>query len=415
MNDAKTASSIPMDRNWALVAAGALMGCVGAGVVFALAVLLQPMSTATGWSRAGLSSAMTLAFLSLGFAGFGWGVLSDRYGPRVVVLAGSLLLGLACLLASRAGSLLQFQLAYGVLMGVAVASFFAPVIAATAASFERRRSLAISLVSAGVGVAPMTMSPLVAWLVSHYDWRTTLLIVGLLAWTLTLPAVWFVRAAASATTTNASDSQVASQKMTAGQALRSKPFIVLAVTYFACCAAHSGPIFHTVSYAVGCGLSVTTAVTIYSMEGAAGLGGRLLFGVLADRVGAKPVLVAGLLIQAFAAAAYLRVNQLDGFYAVAIVFGMAYGGTMPLYASLAREAFNPQILGTVLGAATLLSCLGMAFGPLAGGWLYDRFGSYTWLYIGSMAVGLGAVAIALMFPSVRRRKDDGDLQPVLQE
>ena len=415
MNDAKTASSIPMDRNWALVAAGALMGCVGAGVVFALAVLLQPMSTATGWSRAGLSSAMTLAFLSLGFAGFGWGVLSDRYGPRVVVLAGSLLLGLACLLASRAGSLLQFQLAYGVLMGVAVASFFAPVIAATAASFERRRSLAISLVSAGVGVAPMTMSPLVAWLVSHYDWRTTLLIVGLLAWTLTLPAVWFVRAAASATTTSANDSQVASQKMTAGQALRSKPFIVLAVTYFACCAAHSGPIFHTVSYAVGCGLSVTTAVTIYSMEGAAGLGGRLLFGVLADRVGAKPVLVAGLLIQAFAAAAYLRVNQLDGFYAVAIVFGMAYGGTMPLYASLAREAFNPQILGTVLGAATLLSCLGMAFGPLAGGWLYDRFGSYTWLYIGSMAVGLGAVAIALMFPSVRRRKDDGDLQPVLQE
>lgn len=415
MNDAKTVSSIPMDRNWALVAAGALMGCVGAGVVFALAVLLQPMSTATGWSRAGLSSAMTLAFLSLGFAGFGWGVLSDRYGPRVVVLAGSLLLGLACLLASRAGSLLQFQLAYGVLMGVAVASFFAPVIAATAASFERRRSLAISLVSAGVGVAPMTMSPLVAWLVSHYDWRTTLLIVGLLAWTLTLPAVWFVRAAASATATSASDSQVASQKMTAGQALRSKPFIVLAVTYFACCAAHSGPIFHTVSYAVGCGLSVTTAVTIYSMEGAAGLGGRLLFGVLADRVGAKPVLVAGLLIQAFAAAAYLRVNQLDGFYAVAIVFGMAYGGTMPLYASLAREAFNPQILGTVLGAATLLSCLGMAFGPLAGGWLYDRFGSYTWLYIGSMAVGLGAVAIALMFPSVRRRKDDGDLQPVLQE
>ena len=415
MNDAKTVSSIPMDRNWALVAAGALMGCVGAGVVFALAVLLQPMSTATGWSRAGLSSAMTLAFLSLGFAGFGWGVLSDRYGPRVVVLAGSLLLGLACLLASRAGSLLQFQLAYGVLMGVAVASFFAPVIAATAASFERRRSLAISLVSAGVGVAPMTMSPLVAWLVSHYDWRTTLLIVGLLAWTLTLPAVWFVRAAASATATSASDSQVDSQKMTAGQALRSKPFIVLAVTYFACCAAHSGPIFHTVSYAVGCGLSVTTAVTIYSMEGAAGLGGRLLFGVLADRVGAKPVLVAGLLIQAFAAAAYLRVNQLDGFYAVAIVFGMAYGGTMPLYASLAREAFNPQILGTVLGAATLLSCLGMAFGPLAGGWLYDRFGSYTWLYIGSMAVGLGAVAIALMFPSVRRRKDDGDLQPVLQE
>ena len=195
MNSSPAAASLHLDRNWGLVAAGALMGCVAVGVVFSLAVLLQPMSTATGWSRAGLSSAMTLAFLSMGFAGFGWGMLSDRYGPRRIVLAGSLLLGLACVLASRAQTLLQFQLTYGVLMGVAVSSFFAPVMSATAASFERRRNIAISLVSAGVGVAPMTMSPLVAWLGTQYDWRSTLVIVGVIAWALTLPAVWFVRVA----------------------------------------------------------------------------------------------------------------------------------------------------------------------------------------------------------------------------
>lgn len=403
---------LTLDRNWPLVAAGALMGCVAIGVVFSLAVLLGPMSAATGWSRAGLSSAMTLGFLSMGLAGFGWGMLSDRVGPRVVVLAGSVLLGLACVLASRAGSLLQFQLTYGVLLGVAVSSFFAPVIAATSASFERRRNLAVSLVSAGVGVAPMTMSPLVAWLITHYDWRTTLLIVGVLSWALTLPAVWFVRTVPAAVA-EAGDAP-ASSRMTAGQALRSRPFIVLGAAFFACCAAHSGPIFHTVSYAVGCGLSVTAAVTIYSMEGAAGLGGRLLFGVLADRVGAKPVLVAGLLVQAFGALAYLQVNQLDGFYAVAVVFGLAYGGTMPLYASLARDAFSPRILGTVMGAAGLLSALGMALGPLIGGWLFDRYGSYTWMYIGSMALGLAAAGIALLFPSVRRSRDDIPLQPATQ-
>ena len=414
MTSVTTASSPSMDRNWPLVAAGAVMGCVAVGAVFALAVLLTPMSAATGWSRAGLSSAMTLAFISMGFAGFGWGMLSDRYGPRVCTLAGSLLLGLSLLLASRAGSLLQFQLTYGVLLGVAVASFFAPVIAATAASFEKRRNLAISLVSSGVGVAPMTLSPLVAWLISQYDWRTTLMIVGLLSWALTLPAVWFVRASSGAMAATEIKG-AGTQGMTAAQALRSRPFIVLALAYFACCAAHSGPIFHTVSYAVGCGLSVTAAVTIYSMEGAAGLGGRLLFGVLADKLGAKRVLVAGLLVQAFAAAFYLRVNALEGFYAVAIVFGMAYGGTMPLYASLAREAFSPRILGTVLGAATLLSGMGMALGPLVGGWLFDRFGSYTWLYIGSMAVGLAAAAIAMFFPSARRPKEgDGGLRPVSQ-
>ncbi|WP_242108950.1 MFS transporter [Luteimonas aquatica] len=412
---AASSPSPALDRNWPLVAAGALMGCVAVGVVFSLAVLLQPMSTATGWSRAGLSSAMTLAFLSMGVAGFGWGMLSDRYGPRVVVMVGALLLGLACVLASHAGSLLQFQLAYGVLMGVAAASFFAPVIATTVASFERRRSLAVSLVSAGMGLAPMTMSPLVAWLLTTHDWRTTLQIVGVLAWALTLPAVWFVRAApGTAAAPGGEGASVATGGMSAGRALRSKPFIVLALTYFACCAAHSGPIFHTVSYAVGCGLSVTAAVTIYSMEGAAGLGGRLLFGVLGDRFGAKPVLVAGLLVQAFAAVSYLSVSQLDGFYAVALVFGMAYGGTMPLYASLARDAFEPRILGTVLGGATLFSSLGMALGPLVGGWLFDRYGSYTWLYVGSLMVGLGAAAIALLFPSARRPGGESGFGPALQ-
>jgi MFS family permease len=99
------------------------------------------------------------------------------------------------------------------------------------------------------------------------------------------------------------------------------------------------------------------------------------------------------------------VNKLNGFYAVAFIFGLAYGGVMPLYAALAREYFGPRILGTVLGAAGMLSSLGMALGPVLGGWLYDRSGSYTWMYIGSMAVGLGAVAIAFAFPRAESAAD----------
>lgn len=393
-----SSSAVPAtDRNWALVAAGALMTCVAIGVLFSLAVFLDPMGADTGWSRAGISGAMTLAFLSMGLAGFGWGALSDRIGPRRVVLCGVLLLGLSTVLASRAGSLLGFQLWFGVLTGVAAGAFFAPVLAATAASFERHRSLALSLVSAGMGVAPMTIAPLAGWLVTQYGWRTTQLMIGIAVWVLLLPAVGFIRSSALQPSGGAG-AAAAEPALSAGQALRSPAFLVLAAAFFACCAAHSGPIFHTVSYAIGCGLPMVSAVTIYSMEGAAGLGGRLLFGVLADRLGAKRVLVAGLLIQAFAAASYLLVKQLDGFYLVAAVFGLAYGGVMPLYATLAREAFGARILGTVLGAASLVSSLGMALGPLLGGWLYDRYGSYAWLYLGSMAVGLAAAGIALAFP-----------------
>jgi MFS family permease len=188
----------------------------------------------------------------------------------------------------------------------------------------------------------------------------------------------------------------------AAKALRSPQFIVLALTYFACCGAHSGPIFHMVSYAMFCGVAPMAAVSIYSVEGLAGLGGRILLGVLADRYGAKLILVAGLVVQAIAIASYVTVSGLGQFYTLAVVFGMAYGGVMPLYGVLARGYFSQNIMGTVLGAAVMVSCLGMAFGPLAGGWVFDRFNSYTWLFLGSAAVALGAVAIALAFPPVRR-------------
>lgn len=398
---------------WVIVAAGALMGCVAVGTMFSLAIFLEPVATDTGWSRAAISSAMTLNFIVMGIGGFFWGAASDRFGARLVVLCGSVILGLALVLASRAESLLAFQLTYGVLVGLAASAFFAPMIAVTMAWFAEHRSLAVSLVSAGMGMAPMTISPFARWLISAYDdWRFAMLLIGIGAWVLLLPAAFFVRnppASATSGTGPGTEAEGAEAMPPLFRVFRSPQFLVLAFTFFACCAAHSGPIFHMVSYAMSCGIGPMAAVSIYSVEGAAGLGGRVLFGVLADRLGVKPVLIAGLLIQAIAIAAYTMVNELTQFYVLAVIFGGTYGGVMPLYAVLAGEYFSTRILGTVLGAATMLSSIGMAFGPLAGGWAFDSFANYDWLFIGSALVGLGAVLIALAFPPLPRERQ---LQPV---
>ncbi len=387
---------------WVIVGAGAVMTGVTMGSMFSLAVFLQPMAEATGWSRGGISSAMTIAFLCMGVAGFGWGALSDRYGPRLVVLIGSVLLGVGVILASRARGLLEFQLVYGGMVGIAAGSMFAPLMGTVTGWFTTHRSLAVSLVSAGMGVAPMTISPLARWLVSTYDWRTAQLTIGILALVLMLPAALLVRRAPAAARM-AGPAVDDGPAMTVRQALTSRPFIVLAATYFACCAAHSGPIFHTVSYAIGCGLPVMAAVTIYSVEGLAGLGGRLLLGLLGDRFGAKPVLIGGLLVQALAAGSYLLAGGLGQFYLVAVIFGAAYGGVMPLYSVLARQYFGVRIISTVIGAAGMISSLGMALGPAVGGWIFDQFNGYGWLYIGSLAIGVVAVLTALAFPPLPRR------------
>jgi MFS family permease len=379
------------------------MGCVAIGAMFSLAVFLGPISAATGWSRAAVSSAMTLDFIVMGLAGFAWGAVSDRLGARIVVLTGAIILGAGLWLASRATSPLMFQLGFGVLVGIAAGAFFAPMIAAVTAWFNTQRALAVSLVSAGMGMAPLTMSPFAAWLVSHYDWRTAMAVIGCLAWALLIPAALLVRQPPG------TDHSTAAPAMGAGKpaarlmtALLSVQFMVLGMTFFLCCAAHSGPLFHFVSYAISCGVPMMAAVSIYSVEGLAGLGGRLLLGVAADRLGVKPVLIGGLFVQSIAILGYTFADRQSEFYLLGIVFGTAYSGVMPLYAVLAREYFEQRIMGTVFGAATMLSSLGMALGPVVGGWIFDTYHDYRWLYLSSMAIALAATAVAFMLPPLPR-------------
>ncbi|HUQ10121.1 MAG TPA: MFS transporter [Steroidobacteraceae bacterium] len=383
---------------WVIVALGGLMGCVAVGAMFSLAVFLAPMSDATGWSRAGISLAMTVNFIVMAFGSFAWGAATDRWGARVVTICGAVLLGLALTLASRSETLRSFQLTYGILVGIAASAFFAPMIATVTGWFSTQMNLAVSLVSAGMGMAPLTISPLASWLITHQGWRPAMFYIGVLAWVLLIPAALFVRRppAPEASANVPAPPKAGKEEVT--RALTSPQFLVLGFTFMLCCAAHSGPIFHVVSYAMYCGLGSMAAVSVYSVEGLAGLGGRILIGLLADRFGAKRLLVITLTIQSFAIAAYLKVNELSEFYTLAVIFGVAYGGGMPLYASIARGYFGQHIMGTVFGAATMLSSLGMSLGPTVGGWVFDTFHDYAWLYIASAAVGVGAVMMALLFP-----------------
>lgn len=373
------------------------MGCVAMGALFALPVLLTPMAEATGWSRTGISGAMTVAFLAMAVMSMVWGALSDRFGARPVVLIGAVLFAASLWAAGQAPSLWVFQLSFGVMAGGTVAAFFAPMMATVMGWFTTGRSLAVSLVSAGMGLAPVTMSPLVAWLIDGQDWRSVLTILAGLVAVCTVPMAFLLRpppvqAAAAGV---ASDEPPAD--MTVRRAVTSRQFIVLVVTNFFCCATHSGPIFHTVSYAQICGIAALAAVSIYSVEGLAGMGGRIGFGLLGDRFGAKRVLVAGLLAQAFGALAYAGAGSLMQFYVIAALFGFIYAGIMPLYSVLVRENFPMKMMGTIMGGTSMAGSLGMATGPLMGGWIFDTTGGYGLMYVACFVLGLAAFLTAITF------------------
>jgi MFS family permease len=400
---------------WVIVAAGGLLGCVAFGALFSLPVFLVPIAQATGWSRTGVSSAMTIAFLATACSSMAWGSLVDRYGPKPVVVSGAVLLAVGLALAGQARSLIEFQLVFGLVGGMSVAAIFAPMMATVTGWFDTHRSLAVSLVSAGIGVAPMTMSPFAAWLITQLDWRTCMLVLAGVVVVLMVPAALLVRRPPAPEGQRQADGTPAeASDMTVAEAVASPQFVVLLLTNFACCATHAGPIFHTVSYAMSCGIAPLAAVSIYSVEGLAGLGGRVAFGLLGDRLGAKRVLVAGLFVQAIGALLYFFVRELDEFYAVAALFGFTYAGVMPLYAVIAREYFPLKMMGTIIGGTSMAGSLGMALGPLAGGWIYDAYASYGWLYLGSFGLGLGATLIAASFrflPKPQARSTE-ELKPI---
>ena len=383
---------------WIIVGAGIVITCLGMGSMMSLGIFLQPMSAATGWSRTSVSTAALLNFLCMGPASFLWGALSDRFGTRVVVVSGGALLGLGLVAASQAATVGQFQILFGVIIGVAAGSFYAPLTATATRWFTRHRSLAVALISAGFAIGSMTISPFARWLIDHYGWRTAMLTLGAFSWLFIIPAALLVRKPPVLPRgAGALSASPADREFSVARALCTPQFAAISFTYFACCAAHSGPIFHMVSYAIDCGVPAMAAATVFGAAGIASLSGRVIGGLAADRVGAKRMIIFGLALQAISVSLYVFTRDLASFYALALIFGFSYGAVMPLYAILVREYFGARIMGTMFGAVNVASTLGMAIGPWTGGWLYDAYGSYFWLYIGSFGIGLGAVAIAFTF------------------
>jgi MFS family permease len=143
------------------------------------------------------------------------------------------------------------------------------------------------------------------------------------------------------------------------------------------------------------GVARMAAASILGASGLTSILGRIGAGIVADRAGAKPTLLAALMLQAALVLLYLFATSTGGLYAVSLAFGVAYGGAMPLYAVVTREYFGERVLGTAYGGVFFISCIGMGLGSYAGGAIHDVLGTYQWLFLGSFAIGAMAIVLGV--------------------
>lgn len=391
----KNMGSYGFSYGWVVVALSFCILAVSTGAILTFGVFLKPLLDAFGWTRAEVSLAYSLNWIIFGLCSPIWGALSDRFSTRRVVLLGGIIYGGGMLLTSQVRSLWELYLFFGVLTGVGMSAFYAPLTAMVVRWFTQRKGLAIGLISAGTGVGTFVLPPAVRYLITTSGWQSTFFLLGLVSLVVILPASLLLRdhPPAIAPGGNRGLSQVAPNTLRT-EILGTPSFWGLLSVNFLCCTSHSIPLLHVVAYATDLGIPQMAAASILAVAGASSIGGRIGIGAIADRLGGKRVLIGSLALQGIMIFCLLGARGLWMFYLFAIFFGVAYGGGMPLYAVLTREYFGEVGMATIYGGILLGATLGMALGGFLGGWIFDASGSYVLAYLVSSLIGLLAVLLA---------------------
>lgn len=399
---------------WVIVFAGLLLTLTMYGIIESFAILFKPIALDFRWERGAVSMASMVNWLTFGAASLVCGVLCDRFGSRRVMLAGSILFVGGTLLMSRIQSLWQLYFFFGVLLAIGRSATGVPLTVLVTKWFSRNQGLALALAqSQNVGSA--VFAPLSVFLLANYGWRGTYLWLGLGA-ALIIPLALLMREARPARaqhfppqTGPASErpARARAADLTLGQALRTRTFWTLNLAVMGCCVTHSDILLHGVNHMTDVGLEASVAARVVALMAVFGMVGKVANGLLADRIGAKWALAGFLGLQAIMVPFFLGAQQAPSFYAWAILFGLGYGGPMPVYAMLFREYFGTRAIGALLGVFFMVASFGMGAGGLMGGVLHSMFGAYTVPFLISTAAGIMSALLVLTLPSARAMQESG--------
>ena len=389
-----------MHYGWLVVAAAFAVLFLAYGVQYAFGLFFTALTEEFGWSRASLSGVFSLYAATYALLSLLTGRLTDRWGPRTVVALGGGLLGLGLALSGAIRGLAALYATY-FLAAMGMSTAYVPCNATVARWFDTRRGLAVGLAMSGAGVGIFVCPPLVAMLLAHAGWRRAYVLLGVgLALALGLIACLLVRdprdrglrpyGAAPARAT----SGAVEDGWPVGRAIRHRSFGLLLVVYAATWIPVFMPLVHLVPLARDLGLSPVVGATALSTLGAGSLAGRLGMGVVSDAIGRRAALAISLGLQALAFAGLAGATGAVTLYSTAAVFGFAYGAVSALMPALVTDFYGRAHAGSLVGVCFGLAGPGSGLGPVLGGWLFDRTGTYAWAF-GSGAV-LNVLALSLV-------------------
>jgi MFS family permease len=405
---------------WWIVLATNLICLLGYGTwLYTFGVFFKPMASEFGWTRAMTAGAYSLRSIEGGIASpiVGWAV--DKYGSRVVIMIGGVISRLGFALMPFVNSLLDFYLVYGIVLSIGMsAMLYLPAWTVIAKWFRRRLSLAQAVLAVGAAVGGAVCAPVSAVLIGQYGWRTAFLILGVTIWVVVLPLALVVRnspeemglrpdgdpplpprsvpGAVQAPDPGADD-------YTLRQALRSSTFWLLGLAFFLQGFSHSTVTVHTVPALTDMGIPIDRAARGFGMLIFISVLGRLSFGYLGDYVTKRYLFMVSYSMMGVGLLVLMNARDMVAVYLFIALFGIGFGGNVPLMPAIRAEYFGRSALGKIQGFMNPLMMMAGFFGPILGGYLFDRTGSYR-LAFGLTAVLTFAAAFVMFFARPARAR-----------
>ena len=380
---------------WLRLGAALALMTIGGSGMYSMAVAIGPVQAEFGASRGDASLPYTLTMLGFGIGGILMGRLADRFGVVRPVTIGAFGLGGGFILAGNASTLLQFSLAYGVLIGLlGCSTTFAPLVADTALWFNRRRGIAVAICASGNYLAGAVWPPTLQYLFDTIGWRATYTGVGIFSTASMLLLGLALRRKPPALESAASAGRIERSERPLGLAPNTM-MVLLIVAGIGCCVAMSMPQVHIVAYCGDLGYGAARGAEMLSIMLAFGIVSRLVSGWICDRIGGLRTLLLGSFLQGVALLLFLPFDGLMSLYVVSAMFGLFQGGIVPSYAIIVREYFPPREAGVRTGIVLMATLFGMAFGGWISGVIFDFTGSYRAAFVNGIAFNLLNLTIAL--------------------
>lgn len=378
------------------------VACVGN---WSVVVVLPTLQLEFDTLRGGASLPYTCTMLGFAFGGVAMGRLADRVGIVAPVLIGAFLLCIGYVAAAFTSNIWQFS-ALSVVIGIGSAAGFSPLISDLSHWFRKRRALAVTFAASGSYLAGAVWPLIIEHFQTTQGWRATHVFIGLFIPMVMVPLGLLLRRRLQ--TAAYAEAEAATEA--ARNELGLKPNVlqgVLVVAGFACCMAMSMPQVHLVAYCGDLGYGVAVGTQIVSLMLGLGVVSRLASGVVADRIGAGPMLILGSSMQAAALLLYLFFNSQTALYVISGLFGLFQGGIVPMYAVIIRQFLPPREAGIRISLVLMATVLGMACGGLAAGYIFDATGSYRLAFLHGFlwnVVNLSLVSWLILWPKLRQRR-----------